>query len=227
VGRADALAGALDRTGLGALLRRVPAWRGVLVLTYHRVGRPTGVHDHPGLFSATEEQLDEQLRFLARNVEVVSGDELPDALTQRRGRRVALTFDDGYRDNYELAYPALRAHGLPATFFLATGFIDRPRVAWWDEISWMARSSPRDVIEADGWLAAPVPLGGDRQAADWTLVKRYWSLPQARTEAYLEWLAEACATGRADPAAAASTWMTWEMVHEMRAGGMTFGAPPP
>ncbi|MDX6720873.1 MAG: hypothetical protein QOJ63_3127 [Solirubrobacteraceae bacterium] len=224
MGRADALASAIERTPLGAVLARVPAWRGVLVLTYHRIGSPYGAHD-PSLWSATGEQLDGQLRFLARNVDVVSGDELPDALERPRGRRVALTFDDGYRDNYELAYPALRAHGLPATFFLATGFIDRPRVAWWDEISWIVRSSPRDGIAADGWLAAPVRFGpGERSAATRVLVERYWSLPEAGTEAYLRWLARACETGRADPASAATTWMTWEMVREMRAGGMAFGA---
>jgi O-antigen/teichoic acid export membrane protein/peptidoglycan/xylan/chitin deacetylase (PgdA/CDA1 family) len=225
VGRAEALAAALDRTGLGSILARVPAWRGVLVLTYHRIGSPDGgVHD-PALWSTTQEQFDAQLRFLARHVDVVSGDELPDVLAQRRGRHVALTFDDGYRDNYELAYPVLRSHGLPATFFLPTGFLDRPHVAWWDEISWIVRSSPREAIDADGWLPAPVRLGaGDRGPAARALVERYWSLPAARAEAYVDWLARACGTGRADPAAAASTWMTWEMVREMRAGGMAFGA---
>jgi lipopolysaccharide exporter len=224
VGRADALAGAIEHTALGAALARVPAWRGVLVLTYHRIGSPDGVHD-ASLWSATREQLDAQLRFLARHVDVVSGDGLPDALAQRHGRRVALTFDDGYRDNYELAYPALRAHGLPATFFLATGFLDRPHVAWWDEISRIVRSSPREGIDAGGWLPAPVRFGGgDRRAATRSLVERYWSLPEARTEDYLEWLARACGTERADAASAAATWMTWEMVREMRAGGMAFGA---
>ena len=224
MGRAEALAVAIDRTGLGAVLARIPAWHGVLVLTYHRIGSAAGIHHDPGLWSATQEQLDTQLRFLARNVEVVSGDELPDAFARRRGRRVALTFDDGYRDNYELAYPVLRSHGLPATFFLATGFLDRPRVAWWDEISWIVRSSPREAINADGWLAAPLRFGGDeRDAAARTLLERYWRLPEAQTGPYLDWLAREAGTGRADPAAAASTWMTWEMVREMRAGGMAFG----
>jgi PST family polysaccharide transporter len=224
VGRADALASAIERTALGAFLARVPTWRGLLVLTYHRIGSPYGARD-ASLWSATREQLDAQLGFLARHVDVVSGDELPEALARRHGRRVALTFDDGYRDNYELAYPALRAHGLPATFFLATGFLDRPHVAWWDEIGWIVRTSPREGIDADGWLAAPVRFGtGDRRSATRILVERYWSLPQARTEPYLRWLAHACGTGRADAASAASTWMTWEMVREMRAGGMAFGA---
>ena len=215
----------IARSGLGAVLARVPTWSGVLVLTYHRIGTPGGrVHD-PALWSATQEAFDDQLRYLARNSDVVSGDELPAALAARHGRHVALTFDDGYRDNYELAYPLLRAHRLSATFFLATGFIDRPRVAWWDEISWIVRSSPRAGIDAGEWLASPVHWGdGDRAPAVDRLVQRYWSVPAARGEAYVDWLASAGETGRADPAAAADTWLTWDMVREMRAGGMAFGA---
>jgi O-antigen/teichoic acid export membrane protein/peptidoglycan/xylan/chitin deacetylase (PgdA/CDA1 family) len=224
-GRADALAGAIDRSGLAAVLARVPAWRGVLVLTYHRIGSPDGGVCDPALWSASEEQLDAQLRYLARNTEVVSGDDLPAALDAARGRRVALTFDDGYRDNYERAYPLLRAHGLPATFFLATGFLDRPHVAWWDEIAWMARASTRESVDGEDWLAQPLRLGtSDRVAAARVLVERYWALSEARTEEYLDWLADACGTGRAPRDAADETWMTWEMARELRAGGMTLGA---
>jgi lipopolysaccharide exporter len=207
MGWGERAARGIELSGLGAILARVPAWRGVLVLGYHRIGRPgQGVHDER-LWSATEEDFDRQLRFLARHVQVVSGDELPAALEEPTGRHVALTFDDGYRDNYELAYPLLRAHGLPATFFVATGFLDRPHVAWWDEIAWMARASRRPGLESV-------------QA----LLDIYQGLPEQGTEAFLDWLAIASGAGRADPLAASTTWMTWDMVREMRRGGMAFGA---
>jgi O-antigen/teichoic acid export membrane protein/peptidoglycan/xylan/chitin deacetylase (PgdA/CDA1 family) len=225
VGSGETVAGALERSGLGAVLARIPTWRGVLVLGYHRIGRPGhGVHD-ARLWSATQQDFDRQLRFLARHVQVVSGDELPAALEARRGRHVALTFDDGYRDNYELAYAVLRAHGLPAVFFLATGFLDRPHVAWWDEIAWMARVSPRAGLAPGGWLSAPLRFEEHgREAAIRALVGVYQGLPEARAEEFLDWLGEATGAGRADPTAASSTWMTWDMVREMRRGGMAFGA---
>jgi O-antigen/teichoic acid export membrane protein/peptidoglycan/xylan/chitin deacetylase (PgdA/CDA1 family) len=207
VGWGERAARSLDLSGLGAILARLPTWRGVLVLGYHRIGHPgPGVHDER-LWSATEEDFDRQLRFLARHVDVVSGDDLPAVLDEPRGRHVALTFDDGYRDNYELAYPLLRAHGLPATFFVATGFLDRPHAAWWDEIAWMARASERPGL-----------------ASVQALLDIYCGLPAERTEAFMDWVAEASGSGRADPQAASSTWMTWDMVREMRRGGMAFGA---
>ena len=192
MGRGEAIARAIERVGIGALLARVPTWRGVVVLGYHRIGRPgNGVHD-TSLWSATQEDFDQQLRFLARHMQPVSGDELPRALAEPRGRHVALTFDDGYRDNYELAYPALRAQGVPAVFFVATGFLDDPHVAWWDEIAWMVRSSTRrELAPADG-PAMRLPLQGpNREAAILTLLDAFQRLPQERTGAFLDWLAAA------------------------------------
>ena len=225
MGRGEWVAHGLERSGVGALLARLPVWRGVLVLGYHRIGRhQDGLHDQR-LWSATAEDFDRQLRFLTRHVQLVSGDELPAAVAEPRGRHVALTFDDGYRDNYEVAYPALRAHGAPAVFFLATGFLDRPHVAWWDEIARMVRGSPRFELAAGDWLTVPLRLReADQGAAIQILLDTYQRLPDARTEAFLEWLATATGSGRADQKAASSTWMTWDMVREMRRGGMAFGA---
>jgi O-antigen/teichoic acid export membrane protein/peptidoglycan/xylan/chitin deacetylase (PgdA/CDA1 family) len=222
VRRGETVAHAIELSGLGAILARIPTWRGVLVLGYHRIGDAAGERQ---LLSATQEDFDRQLRFIARHFDVVSGDELPGALEAPRGRHVALTFDDGYRDNYEVAYPVLRANGLPAVFFLATGFLDRPQVAWWDEIAWMVRTSPRARLEPNRWLSAPLPFDpARREAAIQALVGVYQELPQPHAETFLHWLGGATASGRADPRQAASTWMTWDMVREMRRAGMAFGA---
>lgn len=56
----------------------------------------------------------------------VSLDELP-----CRGPWVVVTFDDGYRDNYTLAYPLLKRLGVPFTIYVTTGLIDNKMEAWW------------------------------------------------------------------------------------------------
>lgn len=222
--RVTLAAQALRRTQSGRLLRRLPAWSGVLVLNYHRIGDPRQSPFFRDVFSATPDHFDRQLAFLARNADVISGNDLALTLTRRRGRHILITFDDGYRDNYEIAYPLLRRHGLSAVFFLCTSFLDGQGPAWWDEIAWMLRSSQRRVIPPGDWLPAPLLLhSGDRQHAIAAAIGAYRRLPAAATPAFLHYLAEAAGTGRLDSPATAGLWMTWEMVREMRAGGMTIG----
>ncbi|MCW3040331.1 MAG: polysaccharide deacetylase, partial [Solirubrobacterales bacterium] len=136
----EPLALGLEALGLTPLLRAAGrGWRGALVLTYHRIGDADACPYDRGLFSATQARLDEQMAYLRRHFDIVDTAEGLRAAYGRRGRAVAVTFDDGYRDNYDLALPVLREHRIPATFFVATGFVDRPRVSWWDELAWIVR----------------------------------------------------------------------------------------
>ncbi|GAA3978059.1 hypothetical protein GCM10022278_38430 [Allohahella marinimesophila] len=47
--------------------------------------------------------------------------------------KLVITFDDGYRDNFQYAAPILKSQNLPATFFITSGFIGNNNTAWWDQ----------------------------------------------------------------------------------------------
>jgi peptidoglycan/xylan/chitin deacetylase (PgdA/CDA1 family) len=191
------VAGVLRRTGLATALRRWAPWRGLLVLNYHRVGAAHTPALDPSLLSASAEAFEEHVDDLSRQVDVIAVDDAPRALRARRGRRVLITFDDGYRDGFEVAFPVLRRAGVPATFFIVTGFLDAPRWSWWDELAWMG--------------------AGAEAIAD------YKRLPEPETEAFLDAMGERTGRGRAPLGAAAQTWLTWDMAREMRDAGMSFG----
>jgi peptidoglycan/xylan/chitin deacetylase (PgdA/CDA1 family) len=72
-----------------------------------------------------------------------SGEPLP-------SRAVALTFDDGYRDNLELAVPLLRSLELPATFFLVPGLLSRETDPWWETVSWAVTNATVDSFAWSG-----------------------------------------------------------------------------
>jgi peptidoglycan/xylan/chitin deacetylase (PgdA/CDA1 family) len=204
----------------GAALR----WNGVVALNYHRIGDGKDSQFDRGLWSATADGFERQLRWLKANFDVVSPRDLPYVLRVKRGRHVLVTFDDGYEDNYTAAYPVLRAHRLPATFFVATGFIDHPQLPWWDEIAWMVRSSRRSGVDLPGHLPAPVSFDEpDRERAVRTLLRTYYDLPAERTGGFLDAVAEATGSGRYDAQGSRRIWMTWDMLREMYAGGMTIG----
>ncbi len=214
-----------DRSGLTRILRRLPTWRGVVILGYHRIGDPLDSELDHGLFSASAAAFDTQLKILARHFDVLTLDELEDGLAGRRGRAVLITFDDGYRDQATTAASLLRARGLPATFFLTTGFLDGHGLAWWDEIAWLVRHSPATVLRADTrWLPAPVPIPAlqhEREPDIRTLLARYRELHAASGPDFLEHLAEVAGTGRAPDVS--DLWMTWDQARGLIAAGMDVG----
>jgi peptidoglycan/xylan/chitin deacetylase (PgdA/CDA1 family) len=223
-GKAEMLDRFLEATGLGALLLRVPAWRGAIVLTYHRIAHSAREVLDPGVWSASPDDFDAQVRLLAQHFDVVRLEELGKRV-RGRDRCLAITFDDGYRDNWEHALPILRAHAVPATFFLTTGFLDGTAAAWWDEIAWMVACSRRPALPPDPWLHAEVPLDPPaRQRAAETVIERYKALSADLRETFLDHLADVTGSGRRPARDGVADWMTWEHARELAAAGMTIGA---
>jgi peptidoglycan/xylan/chitin deacetylase (PgdA/CDA1 family) len=96
------------------------------ILTYHHIEEPPAHGKHSGLF-VRPETFERQLEYLKRSgIRVIALDALAEGLSNETGGnqlQVAITFDDGYANNYERAWPLLRRFGFPATFFITTGWI--------------------------------------------------------------------------------------------------------
>jgi len=109
------------------------------VVTYHRVSGSGCRSDLPTFLKGISvERFEEQIAHLARTYEVVPLELLVECIRQRKPwprHALAVTFDDGYQDNYEYAYPVLRKYQIPpATIFLAAGCIEERQILWWDQI---------------------------------------------------------------------------------------------
>ena len=105
-----------------------------LVLLYHRVA--DGGADPHGL-TLPPEAFEAQMAWLADRCAVLPLADLVDGAGACRlpPRAVAITFDDGYVDTFERAWPVLEVRGLPATCFVATEGLDAVHVFWWDELA--------------------------------------------------------------------------------------------
>lgn len=115
-------------SGLAApLVNRANGWLGrqsAVILVYHRVNdeMTDGV-------TVGREQFERQMELLRREYPVVPLEDIASARAGRDTKRpvIAVTFDDGYLDNFENAVPILSRHRIPATFFVSTGFIGTRR----------------------------------------------------------------------------------------------------
>ena len=102
-----------------------------LVVAFHRVQETTADADGLTVDVATFERYG---RFFRDHFRVTPLRVLVDKLERGLGvdRELAITFDDGYRDNFEQAAPVLERLGLPATFFVVTDWMGTDVVPWWD-----------------------------------------------------------------------------------------------
>jgi peptidoglycan/xylan/chitin deacetylase (PgdA/CDA1 family) len=125
--------------GMGRL-RRVGSWIGnrlgsrALILLYHRV--VDSESPDPFLLSVTPQRFAEQIAILRERGPLMTLHQLSQALRDGKLTRRAsvITFDDGYANNAYCAKPLLERYDVPATVFVTTGYVDRNREFWWDEL---------------------------------------------------------------------------------------------
>lgn len=212
-------------------LRRQPR---LLILMYHRVlprDDATRQFEQPGMIVAPE-TLQMHLRVLRRDFKLMhlgdwvravrSGAPLPQ-------RACAITFDDGWRDNYTWAFPVLRSAGAPATIFLVSRLIGQAYGFWPTRLArvlhaaWAAGDPAIPAQLMQRCPAVQVPTSAPKEAAgqlgDAVLValkQAYGDEVMLRATAEMESLAGG---------ASERELMTWDEVGEMQASGLiNFGS---
>lgn len=135
-------------------------------------------------------------------------------------RAACVTFDDGYADNFHVALPVLKRHGLVATFFIATGFLDGGRM-WNDTVIESVRGCTLKELELSslGLGLLPVETNAEKQTAIALLIGEFKYLGIEERLSKTEALAKA-----ADAALPTDLMMTSREVVELRHAGMQIGA---
>ena len=127
----------------------------------------------PALFEGQLQSL------VSSGVETVTLDRIFEHLEGRQPlptKAVALTFDDGYLDNYEVAFPLLKRYGMVGTFFVATGLTGRPGYMTWEQLDEMAAAGmaieAHSITHADLTKIAPAQLARELAAPKQQLEER-------------------------------------------------------
>ncbi|MFD2515167.1 polysaccharide deacetylase family protein [Pontibacter locisalis] len=139
-----------------------------LVLMYHRVVETdTDIWD----IAVSPSNFEQQLQILQESDNVISLAELAKKVVQRNINKnyIAITFDDGYSDNYISAKPLLEKYDMPATFFITSSNVDKDDAFWWDELELLILHSkhlPSSFFMAIGEDSIEFDLLEDAQLTD-------------------------------------------------------------
>ena len=234
IGKRQRLAEAADSLGLLAPLRLLhDRGRSALtVLAYHRVVPVESFDSYPldlDLISCSPEEFDAQMRFLRENMNPVSLAQVADYVDGRGTlppRAVAVTFDDGFRDTYDHAFRALRAHAIPATVFITTGYVDSAEPFWFELAAHlMMRVAPHSIRVPECPTALPLgPSPQERRDSVHVIHAVLKALPDSRRQALMADLTREFASSIEPAAADLSRPVTWDEVREMSAAGVDFGS---
>jgi peptidoglycan/xylan/chitin deacetylase (PgdA/CDA1 family) len=193
--------------------------RGLSIFIYHRV-LPHKDPLFPGEVDSAD--FDRDLRRIASMFNVIP---LLDAVRLSAAgtlppRAACITFDDGYADNAEVALPILQRHRLPATFFVATGFLNGGRM-WNDSVIEMVRSAPDGVLDfsAFGFGVHEVTSVEQRKAAIKALIGQLKYLPMSERLQQVNRLVDAIGCVLPD-----NLMMTTAQVVQLHKAGMGIGA---
>lgn len=207
---------------------------GPSILMYHRIAddefNPWGTIISPRAF-------EDQLAWIARRRTPLPLSEF--AELQRAGSlprdAIALTFDDGYADNAEVAAPLLQKFGVPATIFLPVEWVERGEPYWWDELRRIVFEHDErsltlgkrtfrlgDRRDDDGVWKHAAPPGTPRQVA----FHRIWTEllprnPDKREKAMAELRKQFVGAGPSGPLPRP---MTRDQIRNLAAAGVEFGS---
>lgn len=197
------------------------------ILLYHGVSRAS----HRGIENFSQKhvsaaEFDRHMRHLRRHYVTLS---LPELLDRSRDGTVpedcvCVTFDDGFENNWSVAFPILERYGIPATFFLATGFIGTTRTFWVDKVEYLLNETRRSRVEVPSLMGV---WGLSSDAERRNAVQQIKALVKSGRAHPDCVVAELEAAAGVEPRYDYLDYrmMTWDQVREMRASGLcTFGA---
>lgn len=136
-----------------------------------------------------------------------------------------VTFDDGYRNNLTVAAPILKSEGVPALFFLATGYIGTDRTLWNDEIRVRIVNWKGSEIRLPGGGVQPTGSDvGERRTLSERVNRECKKIPNAEREAYIEYLRAETPHVSAMDDPEARAFMNWDEARTLAAMGFDIGS---
>lgn len=215
------------RLGMVRIIETFAKRNCLMVLNYHRIGDKHLEAFDEAMYSATGEQFEVQVSYLRRKFTLVTLEEAVDLVTgshKFHGTAVLITFDDGYLDNYLIAFPILRSLQIQGTFFLISSYLENPVIPWWDRIAYVVRGSKQKNLRLSYPESIEFTLEpGRRSNIVSSILELYKSPKTGNPQRFIEELEAACSPYEPWPART-RLFMNLDEAREMIRGGMAVGS---
>ncbi len=191
----------------------------ILILLYHRVLEND--LDNPLGTIVSKNNFENQIKYLSENFEVTSLDR---ALSDPPNKlKVIITFDDGYVDNYRVAFPILKKYGLTAHFFLATDYISSGLPIWdWDLKLMLDHSKKNFDIDIGSKNFSRNLYIGKENVLLWELISSLKFLRDEERSEIIKGIKTQLEISEIDYSE--DRCMNWEEIKTMKNQGMHFGS---
>lgn len=192
------------------------------ILMYHRFcnsGSNSGISEH---------SFERQIAFLSQYFDCLTVSQVAERLVVGKGVSrgkpvVCVTIDDGYADFYETAFPILKRHQVPASFFVTTGFVDGRCWFWYDRLEWIVGHDADKHVTSNGRTFSSDEWNNDKSKVWGVLVSDYLKKDGSEIERLLLDLASQIDVVVPEEVPAQYRAVTWDQLREMQDSGIEIG----
>lgn len=196
----------------------------LIICNYHRIRDPKKVvHFDDGVFGPTAERFYQEMKWLKKETRILSEDELIELIRSQKPIKdlcSMVTFDDGYRDNFDIAYGILEDLNIPGMFFIPTYHLSERRLGWWDLVAYALKltASGQEFYFRDKRF----------KVSDRNVLIKHFILELKNTDAekidnYIQELYQALNQNLPSADLQSAELMTWEQIKTMSDNGMGIG----
>ncbi len=220
------IADILNHTGLLRLIaRRTKPY--LIVYNYHRI-RPDKIGEASNfdedVFGPTVTTFRTQVKWLKSNTRIISEIELLEFVeTMNFPKEICsmITFDDGYIDNYTLAYPILKSENVPAIYFIPSKSIMSRQLGWWDIVSYILKNSRKEAIIFNG---DKIRMKGRYSQVKNYFLNKFKLEPNKKTKRLIDDLSNSCEVPLPDTELQGLELMSWEQIREVAQNNIAIGS---